>query len=77
MPDMQKLFPTVSYCDSAYDAVTGADCIVILTEWDEIKALDYGVVAELCNKRVLFDTRNICNPAVMQQYDFTYVHMGQ
>lgn len=76
MGAMQVLYPQIQYCDSVYAAVKNADCIILLTEWDELKNLDLAVVAQLCKKKVLVDTRNICNTNMLKQHGFTYLNMG-
>lgn len=76
MDAMRALFPHIQYCNSAYAAVKDSDCIVILTEWDEIKNLDFAVVAQLCKKKVLIDARNVCDTRMLQQQGFTYINMG-
>ena len=40
MEEAKKLLPSVEFCDDAYDAMDGADALVIVTEWNEFRALD-------------------------------------
>ena len=49
MDNMKELFPHVHYFDSPYEAIKDTDCIVVLTEWEEIKEIDFDKVAVLCN----------------------------
>ena len=73
---MKKLFPHIQYFDSPYEAIKDTDCIVALTEWEEIKKIDFDKVALLCNKRVIVDTRNMYNVEVLRKHNFTYLNMG-
>ncbi len=75
--DMKKLFPHIQYFDSPYEAIKDTDCIVALTEWEEIKKIDFDKVALLCNKRVIVDTRNMYNVEVLRKHNFTYLNMGR
>jgi UDPglucose 6-dehydrogenase len=77
MNAMKELFPHVHYCNSPYQAIKDADCIVVLTEWNEIKEIDFDTVIHLCNKRILVDTRNIYDPHLLKKYNFTYVNMAR
>ena len=72
----RELFPDITYFDSPYQAMQDADCIVVLTEWDEIKKIDLDKVALLCNKKVIIDTRNIFDTATLKRTGFTYINMG-
>ena len=74
--NMKKLFPSVFFFESPYEAVKNVDCIIVLTEWDEIKNLDLNKVALLCNNKILIDTRNIFNPENLGKFGFTYLNMG-
>ena len=71
MENMRQLFPDITYCNSPYDAVTDADAIIIMTEWDEFKQMDIVRVSSLVNQRIIVDTRNILNPSILKQLGFT------
>jgi len=73
---MKKLFPSIYYFDSPYEAIKNSDCLVILTEWQEIKELDFNKVASLCNKKIIIDTRNICDITQLNKHDFKYLRLG-
>ena len=77
MPNMKKIFPDITYCNSAYESVSDADAIIIMTEWDEFKYLDVGLVAELVKSRVLVDSRNLLNKDELDKYHFNYSMMGR
>ena len=75
--NMQKIFPTISYFHSLYDALKGADAIIIMTEWDEFKFMDLGKIAELVHQRILVDARNLLDPMELKKYGFSYLMMGR
>ena len=63
--------------DSAYDAVKGCDAIAVLTEWDEIRALDPLRVAKLVGSKSIIDARNIMNREIWQSNGFNYQGVGR
>jgi UDPglucose 6-dehydrogenase len=60
-----------------YDALDGADGLVIVTEWNEFRRPDYDRMAKLMRDRVIFDGRNLYTPAVMKEHGFTYYSIGR
>jgi UDPglucose 6-dehydrogenase len=73
----RPLLPFVEMKDSAYAAVTGADAVVIVTEWDAFRALDLARVKELTNAPVLVDLRNIYEAADIEAAGFAYHSVGR
>jgi UDPglucose 6-dehydrogenase len=63
--------------NSAYDALDGADGVVILTEWNEFRALDITRMKSLLKQPLMVDLRNIYRPAQMAAAGFTYVSVGR
>jgi UDPglucose 6-dehydrogenase len=63
--------------DDPYGAAEGADVLVIITEWDQFRALDLDRIKLLMNKPVLVDLRNIYQPADMRARGFDYVSVGR
>ena len=61
MDNARKIFPTLDYCDSAADALEGAEIVVVATEWDEFQNLDPVAAGELVASKKLIDGRN-CLP---------------
>jgi len=61
----------------AYSALDGADGVVILTEWNEFRALDTGRMKSLLKKPLMIDLRNIYRPSQMAADGFTYVSVGR
>jgi UDPglucose 6-dehydrogenase len=69
--------PGVEFAKNAYDAATGADGVVILTEWNEFRQLDLVKLAKGLTSLVIFDGRNIYEPARVKQLGFMYYGVGR
>jgi len=67
----------IETCKDAYEAIAGADGVVILTEWNEFRALDLARVKSLLTRPLMVDLRNIYRPAAMAEAGFTYVSVGR
>jgi UDPglucose 6-dehydrogenase len=74
--EARKLF-NIELCKDAYDALDGADGVVILTEWNEFRALDMARIRSLLKRPLMVDLRNIYNPDQMAQAGFHYVSVGR
>ena len=77
MAEAKKALNGVVWCDGAYDAVTGADAVAILTEWNEFRALDPQRLKTLMRQPVMVDLRNIYDPSAMAAAGFRYVGIGR
>ncbi len=77
MDEAKTLIDGVEWCQDAYDAITGADVLSIVTEWNEFRALDLDRVKSLMAAPVMVDLRNIYNPAEMARAGFHYVCIGR
>ncbi|MDQ0528148.1 UDPglucose 6-dehydrogenase [Azospirillum rugosum] len=77
MEEAGKLLPGVEWTKDAYAALDGADCIAILTEWNEFRALDLKRVKTLLKRPVMIDLRNIYNPGDMAKAGFSYSSIGR
>ncbi|MGY6551283.1 MAG: UDP-glucose dehydrogenase family protein [Erythrobacter sp.] len=77
MEQARPLMPDVTMCDNPYAAIEGADAVVIVTEWDAFRALDFTRVKQLAKAPLLVDLRNIYNPADMKTAGFTYLSIGR
>jgi UDPglucose 6-dehydrogenase len=77
MGEAKKLLPDIVYCKDAYDAMTGADALAIVTEWNEFRSLDLGEVKKRLKKPIVVDLRNIYSPADMVAAGFTYSCIGR
>jgi UDPglucose 6-dehydrogenase len=67
----------VTYLPTNYDALQGADCLAIVTEWNEFRRPDFARMASLMRERVVFDGRNLFTPEQMRQHGFTYYSIGR
>ncbi len=77
MTEAAKSMRNVAFCDNAYDAMTGADAVVIVTEWNEFRALDLARVKTLLRAPTVIDLRNIYKPEDMSAAGFYYVSVGR
>ncbi|MFA6350029.1 MAG: UDP-glucose/GDP-mannose dehydrogenase family protein [Candidatus Omnitrophota bacterium] len=67
----------VTFCRDSYDAAKGSDCLLVLTEWDEFKELDFVKIKKLLKRPVILDGRNIYDPQEMRSLGFTYQSVGR
>lgn len=77
MAEAAHLLPGVVFKDGPYDAVAGADVVVILTEWDQFRALDLNRVKLLLRQPVMVDLRNVYRPEDMRARGFRYASIGR
>jgi UDPglucose 6-dehydrogenase len=69
--------PNVTYFDNAYDALAGADGLVLLTEWYMFRKPDFDRVKKLLKTPVIFDGRNQYDPTEMKNRGFVYMGVGR
>ena len=67
----------VELCKNAYDALNGADGVVILTEWNEFRALDLARMKTLLRRPLMVDLRNIYRPEEMERAGWAYISVGR
>jgi UDPglucose 6-dehydrogenase len=67
----------VELCEGTYEALEGADGVVILTEWNEFRALDLDRVKAALKQPLMVDLRNIYRPSQMQEAGFRYISVGR
>jgi UDPglucose 6-dehydrogenase len=77
MPEAKHYLPDIDYAENEYDAIKDADVLVIITEWNQFRALDMDKVKSLLNAPKIVDLRNIYNPADMRELGFEYVGVGR
>ena len=77
MGEARKLLNGIDYSDNAYEAMSGADALVIVTEWNAFRALDLGRVKQAMKAPVMIDLRNIYNPDEMAAAGFDYASVGR
>ncbi len=75
--EAKKLMPDLGYCEDAYDAVAGADVLVILTEWNSYRALDLKRIKTLMKAANIVDLRNIYRPEEVAQLGYHYTSLGR
>jgi UDPglucose 6-dehydrogenase len=69
--------PEVEYAANAYDACAGADAVVLLTEWNQYRALDLAKLRAAMNTPVFIDLRNVYDPERMKSEGFRYAGVGR
>ncbi|MEQ8321384.1 MAG: UDP-glucose/GDP-mannose dehydrogenase family protein [Rhodospirillales bacterium] len=77
MNEAKHLLNDVIWCDGAYETLTDADVLTIITEWNEFRALDLSRVKSLMKSPVMVDLRNIYDPADMAEKGFDYHSIGR
>ncbi|HJT14891.1 MAG TPA: nucleotide sugar dehydrogenase, partial [Dongiaceae bacterium] len=77
MEEAKKLMPDLGYRDDAYDAIAGADVLVILTEWNSYRALDLKRIKTIMRAANIVDLRNIYRPDELLQLGFRYASLGR
>lgn len=76
--EAQKIFASrIQYAARNYDALAGAAALLILTEWNEFRRPDFRRIKELLKTPIIFDGRNIYDPADLQKLGFTYYSIGR
>jgi UDPglucose 6-dehydrogenase len=75
--EARKLLSGVNFCANAYEAMEGAHALVIITEWNEFRALDLARVRSLLKTPTIVDLRNIYKPADMAEAGFFYFSIGR
>jgi UDPglucose 6-dehydrogenase len=77
MENARRIFPNITYCQSAYQTAEEADALVIVTEWREFKLLDMEKLRKLMKRPLIFDGRNIYNIERMVAAGFDYFSIGR
>lgn len=77
MDESKHYINGIEYASNEYDAITGADVLVIITEWNQFRALDMKKVKELLNAPRIADLRNIYEPEDMRELGFEYIGVGR
>jgi UDPglucose 6-dehydrogenase len=70
-------FPGVAFADGPYACAEGADALVIVTEWEQFRALDLDRMKQVMKRPVLIDLRNVYRPDEMEQLGFIYDSIGR
>ena len=80
MDEANRVFgdkPEIQYTHGNYDALKGADALLLITEWNQFRYPDFGKVKNLLNNPVIFDGRNQYNPKELKELGFVYYGIGR
>ena len=77
MDEAKRMMPDVIYCEDTYATMDGADILVIVTEWNEFRSLDFDRIKGLLSAPILVDLRNIYTPEDLAQAGFSYHCIGR
>ena len=77
MDKARDIFPQIYYGENAYDAAAGADAVIVVTEWNEFKLLNLERLKQSAKGDILFDGRNVYDPARMKRLGFRYFGIGR
>jgi len=75
--EAMKVLPELDYVDDEYAAVSDADALVFVTEWNQFRALDMSRIRDLMKTPRIADLRNICDPEDMRELGFEYAGVGR
>jgi len=77
MKKAKGILNNVKFCKDPYDASQHCDCLLVITEWDEFKELDFTKIKKLLKRPIIIDGRNIYEARRMEKLGFTYVGIGR
>jgi len=77
MAKAREVFKGVRYCKNPYDAARGSDAVLVLTEWNEFKQVDFQKLRALVRQPIVMDGRNLYDPQEMSEKGFAYYGMGR
>jgi UDPglucose 6-dehydrogenase len=77
MENAAKVLKNVKLCENPYQVADGADALVLATEWNEFKQIDFGQVKKLLRKPVILDGRNLWDSGHLKAMGFTYIGIGR
>ncbi len=77
VPHARKILKKVTYCPNPYLLAKGCDCLLVLTEWEEFKKLDFKKIKRLMRHPILFDGRNVYHDRSLEELGFEYYGIGR
>ena len=77
MEQAKPLMPDITYCDSPYSAAEGAHALVLVTEWEQFRALDFGRLKTIMASPVFVDLKNVYQAADIAELGFVYESVGR
>ena len=73
----RRIGDRIEYADNMYDALTGADALIVVTEWAEFKIPKFTFIEKALKHKIIFDGRNIYNPEQMKEFGYVYYGIGR
>ena len=77
MQKTKSVLSEVKFCKDPYEVCMGCDCLLIVTEWDEFKELDFVKIKRLLKRPLIIDGRNIYDPRTLKKLGFRYIGIGR
>ncbi len=77
MEKCKKHLPSITYCENEYEAATGVDGVMVLTEWNKFKQINFARLKDAMSGDCVFDGRNIYNPEVVRNSGLRYFGIGR
>jgi UDPglucose 6-dehydrogenase len=77
MEQAKQVLPDVTFCENPYACAKGADALVIVTEWEEFRALDFEQLRAAMVRPIMVDLRNVYRPEEVAKYGFAYHGVGR
>ena len=77
MKNAKKILPDIEYAEEAYDALNDADLMIVLTDWNEFKELDFEEIKKKMKSPNIIDGRNIYDPQKLKELGFSYIGVGR
>jgi UDPglucose 6-dehydrogenase len=77
MPNAKNILKKVTYCKDPYAVAKGCDCLLLMTEWDEFKKLNFQKIKAAMNHPVIFDGRNLYHDQKLTDLGFEYHGIGR
>jgi len=77
MENARQVLKRVKLCETPYEVAQGADALVLATEWNEFKQLDFERIYQLMRQPIIMDGRNLWNPEPLRSMGFTYFGVGR
>jgi UDPglucose 6-dehydrogenase len=71
------VLPNINYCANPYQAAHGADAVLIVTEWEEFRAIDWHRLATVVERQLIIDGRNVFEPTEITRHGFQYISIGR
>jgi UDPglucose 6-dehydrogenase len=77
MENAKKEVKRVKFCENPYQVADGADALVLATEWNEFKQIDFKKIHTLMRQHIILDGRNLWNPELVRSQGFKYYDIGR